>query len=152
MIDTQENSYDNAAVLERICGLTDRGYAVYFGEIATGALVTEVETAAEYYALVLRGSVHEEQIYMTNHIRGAAHVISQARRDIYWAAEEPFEPIERFSEHVVLRDSLVRTDSTAAGALSKAIKALLQSEEPTLTSKKFNRPERLRQARNHCHR
>ncbi len=89
MIDSIEASFNNPELLERISGLIDRGYVVYFGELATAALATDSVVPNAYYALVIRDSAHEEQINTTNHMREAARVVRQAHRQIYWIPEEP---------------------------------------------------------------
>ncbi len=152
-MNTPEQGFDNPELLERVGGLMDRGYTVYFGELATAALSTARTVPDTYYALVMRGSEHEEQINIANHVYAAARMVQQVRRDIYFMPDEPFSPIERFTEKAVLHDSNVRTGDTADMALDKATKTLVESEKLVVPDRfKFVRPGRLRQAHDDCHR
>ncbi len=145
-----DNSFDAPERMAHISRLMKRGYAVYSGELAVAGEQDEAEPANAYYALLVPLDDHQEQIHILNSVRGAAHALTQAQREIYWVDSEPFDRTDRFSKETVLNDPNVRTCDTAWGALFRATQAV--EPEPTRpASRRFLPRERLRQERHHYH-
>ncbi len=145
--------FDDPARLEHIDRLRDKGYAVYFGELAVEAETSSHGAQDQYYALLVPLDEHQERLNQNpvNNIKKAAHALTQIRRTFYWLEEEPLTSVQRFTDEEVLSDPNLRKAGSAWRALVEAEKVVEGTESKDIVKMSFMRQARLRQAQNQHH-
>ena len=146
-----ENGYDSGPSQEHILNLMDRGYAVYFGELATRS-----EVDREYYALVMPGAAHDMELHGLNTEleQEYLNLCAEALLHVPGLAAKEYEPVIRLTDKHVLKHPETRTGTTARTALieaTRAAKELGYSRQATKPDG-FRRRSRLRQSQTRCRR
>ncbi len=151
MANSFENGFDDPGRQEHVFSLIDRGYAVYFGELAIRS-----ETGHEYYALVMPGYDHETALLTLNEALEEEYLdmCDEAHHHMSVLIAEAYVPTLRLTESFVLHAPDTRTSETARGALIEATRAVLEfgNSQQDVRSENFPRRARLRQSRSHYRR
>lgn len=149
MSDSAEQGFDNPERQEHILNLLDRGYAVYFGKLATAA-----EADAEYYALVISKYDHAAELHMVNEARedDFLDMCEQAYLHTRRVTTEEYQPLIRLTENYVLCHPDIRISSEPRDVLIEAIKASRDQDYSQRVPRtgRLQPPARLRQAHTDC--